>query len=132
MARLIAIEAITLRVQQRGGRLYSDELRPMYLANPSLKETIGNLKQFIATVPELVFHARTDDDRPYVTIAKKDAPCGKGEKQLFARYRRGMAVEHARKEMPEVVAHDTQVVRQVLICIYSNVSRETKAEHVRN
>ena len=77
MARLAAIEAITLRVQQRGGRLYSDELRPMYLANPSLKATVGNLKQFIGTVPELVFHARTDDERPYITIAKRRILAGK-------------------------------------------------------
>ena len=62
MARSSAVEAITAKVQQRGGRLYSDELRPMYLEKPWLKEVIGNLSQFISTVPQLVFHARTDED----------------------------------------------------------------------
>ena len=59
MARLCAIEAVTAKLQQRGGRLYSDELRPMYKEKPWLKEVIGDLRQFMSTVPEL-FHVRTD------------------------------------------------------------------------
>ena len=120
MARLAAIEAITLRVQQRGGRLYSDELRPMYLANPSLKATVGNLKQFIGTVPELVFHARTDDERPYITIVKKEDPCGKGKKRLLARYGRAKCAQHVRKEMLAMNNDEAEtgnkVGRQVLYC----------------
>ena len=59
MARLCAIEAVTAKLQQRGGRLYSDELRPMYKEKPWLKEVIGDLRQFMSTVPEL-FHVSTD------------------------------------------------------------------------
>ena len=93
MARLCAIEAVTAKLQQRGGRLYSDELRPMYVEKPWLKEVIGNLRQFINTVPELAFHARTDADNPYVALAgicekggEATSACGKGEMRLLARY----------------------------------------------
>ena len=93
MARLCAIEAVTAKLQQRGDRLYSDELRPMYVEKPWLKEVIGNLRQFINTVPELAFHARTDADNPYVTLAgicekgaEATSACGKGEMRLLARY----------------------------------------------
>ena len=65
-------------------------------------------------------HARTDDERPYITIVKKEDPCGKGEKRLLARYGRAKCAQHVRKEMLAMNNDEAEtgnkVGRQVLHC----------------